>query len=268
MLILSSIKPYLELFRYAFAADVYEQKLMNSNDNINIDGDCSVTAVPENAAAEAERAGLRLLRDENGCLTLTDGSLSICADLCQNLRRLRPDNLNRELLVRTAKIKHASGKLTAVDATAGFGEDSLLLAAAGFHVKLYEYDSVICALLADALRRAASVPGLKETAAKMELINADSISAMNAFTERPDVILLDPMFPAREKSALIKKKFQLLQRLEQPCADEEAMLNAAVAAHPCKIVIKRPLKGPFLADRKPDYSIKGKAIRYDCIVLA
>ncbi|MBQ4243593.1 MAG: class I SAM-dependent methyltransferase, partial [Clostridia bacterium] len=37
--------------------------------------------------------------------------------------------------------------------------------------------------------------------------------------------------------------------------------------HPHKIVIKRPLKGPFLAGRKPDYSLQGKAIRYDCIVL-
>lgn len=241
---------------------------MNSNYNINISGHCAPAAVPANAAAEAERAGLALLRDEKGCLTLTDGKLTVCADLSENLRRLRPDNLSRELLVKTARIKHSSGELTAVDATAGFGEDSLLLAAAGFHIRLYEYDSVICALLADALHRAALVPELKEAASRMELINADSISAMKAFTERPDVILLDPMFPAREKSALIKKKFQLLQRLEQPCADEETMLNAALAAHPRKIVIKRPLKGPFLADRKPDYSIKGKAIRYDCIVLA
>lgn len=239
---------------------------MSISDNINIfEGSL---AVPPDAAAEAERAGLKLLRSENGCLTLTDGTLSICADLSENLRRLRPDNLSRELLVRTAKIKHGSDPLTAIDATAGFGEDSLLLAAAGFHVKLYEYDPVICALLSDALLRAASVPQLKCAAERMTLVNADSISAMRSLGDAPDVILLDPMFPAREKSALIKKKFQLLQRLEQPCSDEVSLLNAALLAHPHKIVIKRPLKGPFLAGRKPDYSIKGKAIRYDCIVIA
>ena len=49
----------------------------------------------------------------------------------------------------------ADGQLRAVDATAGFGEDSLLLAAAGYNVELYEYDPVIAALLRDALRRAA-----------------------------------------------------------------------------------------------------------------
>ncbi|MDD6612733.1 MAG: hypothetical protein PUE91_11075 [Clostridiales bacterium] len=40
-----------------------------------------------------------------------------------------------------------------------------------------------------------------------------------------------------------------------------------MAAHPHKVVIKRPLKGSYLADRKPSYSLKGKAIRYNCLGL-
>ena len=44
-------------------------------------------------------------------------------------------------------------------------------------------------------------------------------------------------------------------------------MEAAISAHPRKIVVKRPLKGPWLAGRKPHYSLKGKAIRYDCFVL-
>ena len=47
--------------------------------------------------------------------------------------------------------------------------------------------------------------------------------------------------------------------------DEEELLGAALSAHPRRIVIKRPLKGPYLAGIKPDYSIKGKTIRYDCL---
>ena len=70
------------------------------------------------------------------------------------------------------------------------------------------------------------------------------------------------------KSALVKKKFQLLHHLERPCEDEESLLQAAILARPRKIVIKRPLKGSFLAGRKPDYSLKGKAIRYDVLVFA
>ena len=256
------------------------------------------------AVTEAAKAGLELFRDTDGRLTLTDGKLSLCADFSDSIRRIKPDNLSRELLVRAAKLKSKSGggssnstattRPLAIDATAGFGEDSILLAAAGFEVVMYEYDAVIAALLSDALIRASENDNdkLRTAVSHMKLINADSIEAMQHLQEkadehlqekadehlqekpdehlqkRPDVILLDPMFPAREKSALIKKKFQLLQRLEQPCTDEAALLNAALSAHPHKIVIKRPLKGACLAAHKPDYSIKGKAIRYDCIVMA
>lgn len=213
--------------------------------------------------------GLSLIYGDNNALTLTDGKLELSADLSESIRRLRPDNLNRELLVKAAKIKNSiHERPIAIDATAGFGEDSLLLAAAGFEVQLYEYDAVIAALLADALRRAADEPKLKDAVSRMKLINADSTKAMHELSFTPDVVLLDPMFPAREKSALIKKKFQLLQRLEKPCSDETSLLDAAFAAHPHKIVIKRPIKGPFLADRKADYSIKGKSVRYDCFVIA
>ncbi len=48
--------------------------------------------------------------------------------------------------------------------------------------------------------------------------------------------------------------------------DEEALLRAALAAHPRKVVIKRPVKGPHLAGVKPSHSVAGKAVRYDCIV--
>ena len=95
----------------------------------------------------------------------------------------------------------------------------------------------------------------------------DSLPALRRCSEPPDVILLDPMFPERKKSGLIKKKFQLLQQLEQPCSDEEELMETALAARPRKIIVKRPLKGPWLAGRKPHYSLKGKAIRYDCFVL-
>ncbi len=218
------------------------------------------------ALLAAEKAGLQL-KEEDGALVLTDGRLSFGADLSRIQKRLKAGNLQQELLVRAAKIRNSEGPLTAVDATAGLAEDSFLLAAAGFQVQLYEKDPVIAALLRDALRLAAAVPELSEAAGRMTLCEEDSIPAMRALPFRPDVVLLDPMFPAREKSALIKKKFQLLQQLESPCADDAALLEAAITAHPHKIVIKRPLKGPFLADRKPDYSLKGKAIRYDCIVL-
>ena len=46
---------------------------------------------------------------------------------------------------------------------------------------------------------------------------------------------------------------------------ERALLDAALAARPRKVVIKRPPKGPWLAGARPSHSIAGKAVRYDVI---
>ena len=100
----------------------------------------------------------------------------------------------------------------------------------------------------------------------MHLAGADSVEAMPAIDPAPDVVYLDPMFPERRKSAAVKKKFQLIHYLEHPCDDQEALMRAALAAHPRKVVVKRPVKGPHLAGIKPSYSLAGKSVRYDCIV--
>ena len=222
--------------------------------------------LPAQAQREARNAGVKLVRDERG-LALTDGTMVVRADFLQALQRLTPENLNRELVVRAARIKGANGPLTAVDATAGLGEDSLLLAAYGFSVVLFEQNPVIAALLQDAIDNASATPELAETAARMKLVIGDSAKELPHLDFRPDVVLLDPMFPERRKSAAVKKKLQLLQRLEKPCDDEAALLDAAFAARPRKIIVKRPVKGPHLAGRKPDYSLAGKAIRFDCHTL-
>lgn len=208
-----------------------------------------------------------LARDERG-LFLTDGTLELRADFSSLVRRTAPHAVSRELVVRASKLKNAPAPLTVLDATAGLGEDAFLLASAGFTLDLYERDPTIAALLSDALARALADPTLHEAASRMRLHEQDSIPALAALPVPPDVVLLDPMFPVRGKSAAVKKKFQLLQRLERPCDDEAALLCAARAACPKKIVVKRPAKGAPLAGEKPDYSISGKAIRYDCYVRA
>ncbi len=210
--------------------------------------------------------GLELRRDERG-LTLTDGTLELRGDFARMAARLRQANLSRELLVRAARVKGADAP-TAVDATAGLGEDALLLAAAGFSVTLFERDEVIAALLADALERAAALPDLAPVVARMRLVAGDSVAGLRELGWTPDVVLLDPMFPAKRKVAATNKKLQLIQKLESPCADERELFAAAVAAGPRKIVIKRPTKGPHLADVKPSYSLAGKAVRYDVVVPA
>ena len=223
-----------------------------------------------------EVSGLKLERGEEG-LYLTDGMVSVKGDFTSLIHRVRKDRLSSELLVKAAKIKNAKGfgmgeKLPlAVDATAGLGEDSFILAAAGYRVLMYEYNPTIAVLLKDAVERALKESGIAEIAERMEVIQGDSLEGLRKIKEageEVDIVLLDPMFPERQKSALVKKKFQLLQQLELPCHDEKSLLDGAMSVSPRRILIKRPLKGPYLAGVKPDYSLKGKAIRIDCINLA
>ena len=223
-----------------------------------------ITRAEQRLADEGCGVALRWI---DGRLTLTDDEQALCGDFARLSLRMKPGKLQHELLVRASKIKGAHNP-TAFDATAGLGEDSFLLAAAGFTVQLHENDPVIAALLRDALTRAAADPAMGSIAARMELIEGDSVSALAASPTSFDVVYLDPMFPERSKSAAVKKKFQLLHHLERPCANEEELLRAAIAAAPRKVVIKRPVKGPWLAGIKPSYAIAGKAVRYDVIVPA
>ena len=218
----------------------------------------------------ARAAGLELRREECG-LVLADDDMELCADFATMLPRIRPDRLSGELLVKVARIK-GEPAARVFDATAGLGEDSFLLAAAGFDVVLCEANPVIAVLLEDALARAALDNRLAPIVARMHLRQVDSVVELGRIAQsaepRPDVVYLDPMFPARQKSAAVKKKFQLLHHLECPCANEEELMAAALSVCPRKVVVKRPPKAPHLAGIKPSHSIEGKAVRYDCIVPA
>lgn len=229
----------------------------------SIADELKIEVIPEASTVSLPACYLRL--DAEG-LSLVERAHTLRGDFVHFLPRLVPNNLNHELLVRAAKIKGAQGPLSAVDATAGLGEDAFLLAAAGFQVRLYERNPVIAALLQDALRRGMENPALASVLGRMHFYRGDSIEELPRLDFVPDIVVLDPMFPERKKSGLIRKKFQMLHQLESPCSEEAELLAAALSCYPRRIVIKRPLKGPCLADRKPSYTLKGRAIRYDCIV--
>ena len=198
-------------------------------------------------------------------VSLTGYGLSYQGDFENMLHRVKNGRLQHEMLVRAAKSDKPGRK--AIDATAGMGEDAFLLAAQGYEVTLFEQNPVIAVLLKDALRRAKKHPVLKDIASRMNLVQDNSVEGMSKLLDPVDVIYLDPMFPARQKSSLINKKLQLIQKLEPPCSEETDLFDAAISASPSKIIVKRPLKSEFLAGRKPSYTLNGKAIRYDCYTL-
>ena len=198
-------------------------------------------------------------------VSLTGYGLSYQGDFENMLHRVTNGRLQHEMLVRAAKSDRPGRK--AIDATAGMGEDAFLLAAQGYEVTLFEQNPVIAVLLKDALRRAKKHPVLKDIASRMNLVQDNSVEGMSKLLDPVDVIYRDPMFPARQKSSLINKKLQLIQKLEPPCSEETDLFDAAISASPSKIIVKRPLKSEFLAGRKPSYTLNGKAIRYDCYTL-
>jgi len=211
----------------------------------------------------ADNDYLYLKYDEYG-LSLVKDKMILRADFLKLVDRIKPNKLNGELLVKAAQIRKFEFTPVIIDATAGFCEDSFLLAAAGAKIIAFEKDTVIAALLEDGLKRAKQIQEISDIADRIEIHVEDSIAAMESMDEKIDIVYLDPMFPQRDKSGLIKKKFQLLQKLESPCKEQEALINAAFKTKASKIIVKRPLKGENLAGVKPSYSLKGRAIRYDC----
>lgn len=204
----------------------------------------------------------------DGKLSIKKDNMTLCQDFSLMKDRISPHRLNGEMLIKAARIKgQENSSLTILDATAGLGEDSFLLAAAGFKLILVEYNRTIYELLEDGLRRGLEDPDISHIVSRMNAINGNSIDIIESKEFNPDIIYLDPMFPTRKKSGLIKKKFQIMQELENPTDMEIELLEAAINFRPRKIIIKRPLKAQSLGDIKPTYSIEGSVIRYDCIVM-
>lgn len=207
--------------------------------------------------------GLKLEKTENG-LVLTDGKLSLMADFSTMLSRVSSNKIGGEALIKAAK----QGEGLAVDATAGLGEDSFLLAAAGYKVLMIEKNPVIAKLLQDAIDLGMKNEDLAPIVSRMSLVEGDSVEILTKDSKtfaNPAMIYLDPMFPGRTKSGLIKKKFQLLQQLEAPEENPEELFFAARAINPGKIIVKRPAKeAPITNNIKPTYTISGNVIRYDC----
>ena len=156
-----------------------------------------------------------------------------------------------------------------IDATAGLGRDSFILASIGFQVTMLEKSPIIHALLTDALRRAALSPTLAPVIQRMTLIRADATEwlPLHTVTKKPDVIYLDPMFPARQKSALVKKEMVILQHLLPHDEDNTPLFQQALACTAKRVVVKRPRLAINIADKTPTYCVTGNSSRFDVYVV-
>lgn len=151
-----------------------------------------------------------------------------------------------------------------LDATAGLGRDAFVLASLGCSMTLIERQPLIAALLEDGLMRARQSAEVAPIAAQMRLLQGNAIELLSAWSdEAPQVIYLDPMFPHRDKSALVKKEMRLFRPLVGDDLDAPALLAAALALASHRVVVKRPRKAPCIEGAKPSYVLEGKSSRYD-----
>jgi len=151
-----------------------------------------------------------------------------------------------------------------LDATAGLGRDAFVLASLGCEMCLIERQPLVAALLEDGLARAQGDAEVGPIAAQMRLLSGNAIDLLRRWEgEAPQVIYLDPMFPHRDKSALVKKEMRLFRPLVGDDLDAPALLEAALALASHRVVVKRPRKAPIIAGPKPGYALEGKSSRYD-----
>ena len=158
---------------------------------------------------------------------------------------------------------------TVIDATAGLGRDAFVLAGLGCKIQLIERSPVIAALLQDGLDRAKAAPTCNLIATNNLILTVgDSTKILaNLQTEKPDVIFLDPMYPHRVKSALVKKEMRLIRLLAGDDEDSATLLKVALTKAKQRVVVKRPKQAESLTGPEPSFVINCKKNRFDIYLI-
>lgn len=154
-----------------------------------------------------------------------------------------------------------------LDLTAGMGGDAFVLATLGANITMVERNFVTHALLDDAINRAklSADEELQAIINRITLKNEDALLTLeNLDSDLPDVIYIDPMFPARSKSAQVKKEMQFFHDIVGTDEDSENLLLKSLNLAKKRIVVKRPRLAEKLTDKiQPAFEISGKSTRYD-----
>ena len=140
---------------------------------------------------------------------------------------------------------------TVIDATAGLGRDAFVLASIGCQVRLVERHPVVFLLLQDGLNRA------------YRLLNVQHINEFDPNSDYADVVYLDPMYPHKQKSALVKKEMRVFQHLVGADLDADELLLPALQLAKKRVVVKRPDYAEFLGGKQPHFSRETKNHRFD-----
>jgi 16S rRNA (guanine1516-N2)-methyltransferase len=175
----------------------------------------------------------------------------------------------QQLIAKAVGIK-SNIKPTILDVTAGFAQDAYVLASLGCKIQMIERSPIIAALLEDALLRAEHNNEFRKNC-HLTLLRSDSITYLQQLilnkVNTPDVIYLDPMYPSRTKSALVKKELRALREIVGEDHDATELLNLALQIAKKRVVIKRPKSAPTLNDSKPSIIYQSVNTRFDVYLI-
>ncbi len=153
---------------------------------------------------------------------------------------------------------------TVVDATTGWGQDSLHIFRMGYDLLCIERSPVMAELLCDGFNRLLAEDWIQTLKLQPpQLLRGNAIELLQTLNTLPDCIYLDPMFPPkRKKSALAKKSMVVLRDLLGDDQDREQLFEVALKVSGKRVVVKSPDYAEPLGG-KPSESYQGKLLRYD-----
>ena len=228
-----------------------------------------------------------LLLDEKNKLSWLSDGLSVAPEWDKLQRRVVSAGRKSELLLQAVKITSDSH---VIDATAGFGHDSLILASTGAQVIMLEQQPLMALLLLVEQQRMSGLANWQKLMSRLHIINTDALGyfatlAADTINDTKeidkkliDVVYLDPMFPEDSyqdsktgKGAKVGKHMQALHQLASPptLEQEEQLLQSAQAVvrqnaqTSGRVVVKRPQFAPLLAHQQPSESWHNEAVRFD-----
>lgn len=196
---------------------------------------------------------------------MTNSKLFIDFASASNNYRRQHGGGNGQPIAKAVGIKTYGLPLSVIDATAGLGQDAFVLASLGCRITLIERNPQVAEALVDALQRGSQSDAIHEIIGRMNLYVGDAITILqNLPTDQyPDIVYLDPMFPERNKSSLVKQELRILKELVGADLDADKLLNLARHIARKRVVVKRPRIAPYLANVEPHASQVGKANRFD-----
>ena len=150
-----------------------------------------------------------------------------------------------------------------IDASAGLGYDSFILASLGAKVTLIERSQKMHKLLQNGINEGISFGGeIEKIINRMELLFGDSKDILPKLT--PEVIMIDTMYKERKKTALVKNNMRLVREIVGPDTDYIELLEVALNCAKNRVVLKQPRYAEPIKDiKKCSHQIIGKTIRYD-----